>query len=91
MHIKIKPTVLGNPLSENLAKFIHNLPIKMIETYREENELVEAEAQLRNKAILERETKLQEDEDEDMEALMDDDSEIELETGDDSYPEGYDY
>lgn len=33
----------------------------MIETYREENELVQAEQELRNAAILERETRLQED------------------------------
>lgn len=59
----------------------------MIETYREENELVQAEQELRNAAILERETRLQED----LEEHENDRDEEELED-DGNIPEGsYDF
>lgn len=57
----------------------------MIETYREENELVQAEQELRNAAILERETRLLED----AEEHECDRDEEELED-DSNIPEGYD-
>lgn len=45
----------------------------MIETYREENEVNEAMAQLRNNAILERQEDLEGRDREETEVLMDDD------------------
>jgi len=60
----------------------------MIETYREENELLQAEQELRNAAILEIETRLYEDE---IEHEHDREAE-ELEEDDGNLPEGeYDF
>jgi hypothetical protein len=60
----------------------------MIETYREEFEINEAEVQLRNNAIIEREEMYEGGEEDSMEVLMDDE-EDELED-ESNIPEGYD-
>lgn len=59
----------------------------MIETYREENELNEAEVQLRNNAIIAREEMYEGGDEDSMEVLMDDEEE---DLQDESnIPEGY--
>lgn len=60
----------------------------MIETYREENELNEAEVQLRNNAILAREEMYEGGEEDSTEVLMDDPEEELEDTS--NIPEGYD-
>lgn len=57
----------------------------MIETYREEGETHEAEFQLRQNAILDREEILENGAREEMESLMDDEDDDELENISDNY------
>lgn len=82
MHINQKPTHLGHPLSKGLQRFIDDLPNP---TFEKHIDGLSGEEEVLAIKVCE-----EEKEENEMEALMDDDSEEELETASDSYPEGYD-